>query len=1235
MNRDSLASKKMNNFIKQFVYPDNKNQNNYFLNNNITSKFYKCSSKIQLNIGHFQQNFESYGHSLSFNFKFSYVVPLMFDFDCKLCKTNKCTESLTKEITQEIIFLEICEIISKILQISVADVENNCIFFKKENSCNLHIYLNFSVSLILYDIIRTTIEANISADVTEKFMIDDITSLDLPYSTKDAENIYQPYIYLNKSFASFVVTPTLQFYDVPLTIALHEDLSAYMTLGTFNSAHKTTEWYDNASNNYYLITPLTTIAKKCTQINKNIQNIKIVNSKFATNINLLNVYFNDVYENTSDLIILDCTVLDKLGCTDYEKCIQKTLLLLSEKIAKLTFQEKTISQNSKFSYLLKFLLLDNCNFAFYSILTIISYVIKMNNYHQINNNIHKVAVLDILQLIIQLHDNPSHVEFIDRMIHVLYSFDIFAHLENIFKYPEKWLSEISNIVQVQKYSSTLEYLSSHITVYENIDDLKNILLVLCKLDMPMLKLTESGEIFYYYTNGLYVEVKENTLLTNNKLKIKSVYSNMNKFIIKLFKENQISEEFYNKIQSSDKFYKEVWIEYLQNVQCEQFTFNMYDYFILTDIGIFNTLTGMYMNNIPLIYMNTKKSYCTLPNNYSDMPMHVINRYICDSYQNTDIALSTICSKQTALFYLTVMLPGLLTLDTAMYTDNSENEILEKLLNIITNDDELCNETNIYYILPVIIHYKLDVTKIIQISELLKSNFINNGDYTINDILATEKHNKAYQTILSSKYTYENCTSIEIFNATIKLHFDDKFVPKLFTFAVILIIIDLCNNNYFESIIFNEPVTLKSSELPNIYSDSFNLVPFNAQDYSSDTTINFKRALSILLPNQYISNERLNIFLSFSAAFQYNSYCLDDFFTFASLIYHPNNERKKLLLLIGSPSCGKTTIQNFFHNMHINSMFSIESIVQNNNNGPAPELIQVHSSYLFNIVELKYISSEVLKTITGGDVVHKRKLHQNEYKELKPLAFTIAASNTIPIISGADEAIRDRLIPFMMKCKYVTSLNDYEDNALLLNLRNIIMKPSTFNADKISKDLSNLLYSQYCNKRNQYGLVVPLIHNKNSNSKKILLHCLCNNNYIYDILQKANIVFEKNLTITFIELERLLEKEIQKYNEEKSPKKKLTWYNIKNIMSTLFVNYSLYDNSGFSGFGLKIDNNLEPTEHIQFCASEKIKCIKIKKYLLTKSYTKDIILSILNEMKEKYASYYDKVFDGFIQHKLKI
>lgn len=1224
----------MSRFLQTIINTDNLCEKNYFIKNNITGEHYKYSSNVQITIGQLAEYFNETGHALAIDLSMNYNVPFVLDLDCKNCKQNKCDDAISYEIVDDIIIPQICNILVKPLNMTNQFLANNLVVFKKKNDCNLHIYFNFSISIILWHRLHELLSIELSDDILTRYKVDDISTIDFPYSTKNGLDIYKPFLYQNENYKSFIVSNRAQFYDVPLNTSLTLNLETDVLIGEFSSQFKMSEWYNEVLSHFYITSPIELETQLVKNTNKLILNVKLSNVKFETNFTLLNLFISgNIEKETSDYY--DDIIIENHNTSEYEKSVVNALILLSNKIAKITYQEKIIPENNSFSYLIKFIKTDSCNFAFYIIMSILKYIIKTNpHYSHVHYNVQKITILGILKTMCSIHSRQLKVTPIYHIIEKLETYDIFYKFDNIFNNPEDWFSDITTFIHLKKYNSSIEYLASHIKIYETLDDVVEVLLKLCELEIPLFKIYQDSGTHYYYSNGRYVEIKEQALLMNNTLKTKSIHLDLVKLVDLLVEENQISTELYKNITNNPKFYKNIWIRYLQTVKYKKPLFNMYNYFIATNIGVFNTLTCQYMNNSKLLYMNTIKDYCVLPLESPVMSMKNINNYILHNFNYKEI-LDIVISRQKAIYYLSVVVPGLLTLDETLFSDHEEEEILQKLHNIILNDENEENVKNIFYLIPVILKYNLNLLALIDITQLIYLNSQNYGLFTFSDINETFKNNKDKIKFETRPFDYKSLNNVE--NLKSELSNYEYYDERILAFSIILAVFDISKEtNLFNSILDNK-LQIEIEKLDsylNINKDyNFDIYNFDKKNYSSETNINFKRALNILIQNQQYSEALVNLLMSFSASFKYDSLCINDFLSCASMMYLPNNERKKMLLLIGSPNCGKTTIQNFFHNMHTNSIFSIESVVQgSNSSGPAPELIQVHTSYYFNIVELKNISPEILKTITGGDLVHKRQLHQNEYKELKPLAFTVAASNTIPIISNADEAIKDRLVPFMMNSKYVDNLNFYEDNSLLLDIKNIIVKSPTFTLSSLAIEFSNVLYAQFCRNKNKYGLSNFKVDPKNINSNNTIKKCLCKNNYIYDILNKCNVEFKPNLKISFTKLEEITASEIEKYNTERTLKRKITWYSLQNDMKTLFTNYLLHDKSGFSGFGLKSENESD-YKIIEYCENKNITIMVIKRYLYNKNYSKEEINNIILNLINNYKKYYIKETSSIRNHQL--
>lgn len=1199
----------------ELVY-NTSNTFNYQVRDNALKKTFRGSYQTPVTIRNFKDYFEDGGHGLAYNFTSSYITPLILDLDCLHCKQNKCTEPISIVVVNTIVFTNITETIATLCKIPLHVVKANTLIFKKEQECNLHVYTGFSCSIILYDILRCMIEANFSVDVQERYSVDNITVLDLPYSSKNGTDIYKP-TEDNDGKLDIVISPTSTFYEVPLQTTVHFQHVNAIILGKFTTVNQSTDWYDENINLIYLTTPAeVTGVYQTTIISSYIKNIKISHVKFITTRKILDLYFSG--EAKQETGLLDASIVDNLGDSEHEKAVHHTLLSLSDKITKLVFREKIVSQHRKLSYLLKFLTIDQCGYAFYLVMATISYVINTTSkFSNVDVNCYKLTTLDVLHRLAEEH--PMLV----RTINMIKNFNVYVRLEPIFKDPILWFSEIAKQVGYMGFDNYRSFLLSQVKVYDTLQRLKEELLTLCSMELPLIRNDVDSSAYYYYSKGRYLEIREQAIITiNQNLKVKTIFNNMVEFCKQLEEEHQISPELHK--EADEKFLKEVWFKYLNSVPIKKPLTNMYDYFISCELGVFNTITGLYMNHTPLLYMSAQKLYCTTPTSTvsSNCLMDSVNKYIANDYMKNEEILTEIITRQRELFYLSVMVPGFLTLQDTMCSTQDGYEIIRKISNTILYDESLENERKIYYLFPVLLHYKLSIPKLVYLYKYitLMSRF---------EIPALKaaclRQEEPY--VEPEQFDYSILSDVE--RLYCELEKQPQFNFKGFALTIMLCVLDQCNDEILQDL-FSTPIVDEAIVIPPAYEE-FTLNPFNRQDYTCGSNTNFKRALSMVIKKHTFNEAAVNLFASLSNTFNFNSYVLDDFLHFSAMIYYPGSERKRILLMIGSQSCGKTTIQDAFYRMQPLATFSIDSIVQGNS-GPAPELIKVYTSYLFNIVELKTISPDIMKTLTGGDLQFKRPLYQNEYKEMKPLAFTIAASNSIPAIPGADEAIKVRIAPFIMNSMY-DNLKNHEDNPLILNIKNVLIKSPTFNIHDFAVELSNFLYAQFCLKRDEFGLITPTINEQNEPSNQLLSECLTRNNYIYNLLERSNIKFDETLSITDEELRAAMEDSIQEYNLT-TQKKKLTFGFIKKNMDTLFVRYINVNHDGYNGMGIKKEKkDSDEIFELVFENGTTCRIAKIKSYMLTHNFTKYDIDEKIAKLKIEYSDFYNVARNLFRDHKL--
>lgn len=144
-------------------------------------------------------------HSLSYSFMDNYAVPFALDFDCKTClhQDKQTVDQKQPEISKashgnQFQLLEVIEF-SQNLQTKLTERIKNQILldftiYKADSGCNFHIYFNMFVSLVAEESLKiTTLEVLWGSPLYNKYILDDVTTLSLPYAGKYVGQEYKLY----------------------------------------------------------------------------------------------------------------------------------------------------------------------------------------------------------------------------------------------------------------------------------------------------------------------------------------------------------------------------------------------------------------------------------------------------------------------------------------------------------------------------------------------------------------------------------------------------------------------------------------------------------------------------------------------------------------------------------------------------------------------------------------------------------------------------------------------------------------------------------------------------------------------------------------------------------------------------------------------------------------------------------------------------------------------------------
>lgn len=385
---------------------------------------------------------------------------------------------------------------------------------------------------------------------------------------------------------------------------------------------------------------------------------------------------------------------------------------------------------------------------------------------------------------------------------------------------------------------------------------------------------------------------------------------------------------------------------------------------------------------------------------------------------------------------------------------------------------------------------------------------------------------------------------------------------------------------------------------------------------------------------------LDMMYSLCCITNFDSQVLDDFMTYMSLQYYPASSRKTFLLMVGPPQSGKTTILKMLTMMNKPSKYNTDKIFNpstGGGGGAAPEMIKICSSYFASFVEVKEIDSTTLKTITGNDNLDKRGVHSNVFVNLDPLVYVSGAANKLPSIDVADEAIRERIAIFYFNHMYVDEEAADEINPLLLYAKHQTLKSVNINEEFMARHLSNLLYAQFCLKRNHMGVVHASL--KNTTSIYMMTKLLCENNIIYQMMHDAGIRFHPTLSITVSELKHKLQPEMDRRQEEE-----FNWRKIKGQINVLFSRFLMADKMTFRGFGVPLvsastaaDNSMPNSPHrilkkttaAVAAADRGISIAMLRHHLKGRQYESDSIMRIVKDCVETFAENYNKQEHRFV------
>ncbi|AAN04398.1 Orf104 [Heliothis zea nudivirus] len=142
---------------------------------------------------------------------------------------------------------------------------------------------------------------------------------------------------------------------------------------------------------------------------------------------------------------------------------------------------------------------------------------------------------------------------------------------------------------------------------------------------------------------------------------------------------------------------------IANLKNRQMRFNEYTYFINTSHGVFYTITGTYLPKTPFLYFNMEKRFCAHTLSGSK-DLNIMNFQLLKTYDDYYRLLDTFLKNQRLLFYLTRMLPGLLTMEYSIYSHHLAERAWLTIFHFMEGDS-MRNERCYFFVHPLLAKLK--------------------------------------------------------------------------------------------------------------------------------------------------------------------------------------------------------------------------------------------------------------------------------------------------------------------------------------------------------------------------------------------------------------------------------------------------------------------------------------------------------------------------------------------------
>lgn len=1033
--------------------------------------------------------FGTIGHAFSLDFTSSYVVPLWLDFDCV---HETCSSKMAIEL------YPIQEAVNKCIFGVLGTSDINVDIYLKKKKCSLHFYYNVSVSTILLHQIIIKLRSDLPLSITENYTIDMFSHLALPYSRKlDDDEKYYPIKELDTVSVSVSAT---KYYDINNIILTRNPPAQYFRLGCFEWQRDTEfeqEWAEFEVNDHsplFLMMP----SEWSTSIKHTVPNYKI-DAPFTTPLNQFNLatYLN---RRHTKLVAHEPLMVDKTFI--YYKQLEQ----LAKKIAQSAYRES--GNDDMFNFLIRVLQEPNgtCGYAWYILIAIAKWCADTTDDENLENV--KNTVLCFFEKLTLNNAILQHYIKCTKQVVIMQRMQALFNAMNNSKPTRhgmphgndagnslivKWVAPICREILHEnfKFDELFKQTSRPCTS----DELKNEAVRYLTKGIIAFKDDPKGDRINVFQNGTYINLSREDTKTN------PVYIDMGSYVNQHIQDKQTLPEWGAKVsaKSVQQAAHAKWIAEMPMIT--NMPTNTIPHIISTNLGNFLTITGTYMAKVPFLNFTTAKQYAI---NFKTPNQSLI----IEGQQALQRVVAQFLVNIPKLFIVTTLVPGLLTMDSAIINEDTGLTTLMYIINNILLENE--NERVLVDLfMPVLQKYNFNMKAILKLAQLLQVMQATNIPIDFSHITqAIGKHgtlpviNELQANIHYDSFVLDSsdefiASTMEFYNITFdddhgRVHIDyNSFVASL----CIAVISTESLNSKLPGTFYSETRLLTSPTLSGEMA---------FKDY-------FKRFL-----NLEVESSMVTMLYSLCLYFKFDMTTIEDFLSFCSMVYQPTATRKFVMILIGPAFCGKSTIIRHFAGSNAGSCLSSVKGFSSGDatDAPSPSNIRLYNSYVAAISEVSQLNPEQIKSITGSDAKDMRTLYDATLREFKPLPFIISAANTMPrTTSYADNALKTRMAFFKLPTQFKVKEKLTEPHNILLQfVNNESLRQEITNNTDLDMAFANIIFSFFVLKRDPItASLQPSM--RNSTSLDLLEQFMVVNNPIIRILQESGAIFGSNYSTT--------------------------------------------------------------------------------------------------------------------------